>query len=68
MNVARHVQSTQNMKLGFMFYCYAKHSDILLGSSHDGCYLFPRNLETANQVAFLKCPHLLEEIFVEFNF
>ena len=26
----------------FVFYCDAKHSDILLGSSHVYCYLFPR--------------------------
>ena len=25
----------------FVFYCYAKHSDILQGSSHVYCYLFP---------------------------
>ena len=26
----------------FVFYCDAKHSDILRGSSHVYCYLFPR--------------------------
>ena len=50
--VARHVQSTQNRKLviflqyikkvetAFVFYCVAKHSDILQGSSHVRCFLF----------------------------
>ena len=51
--VARHVQNTQNRKLlifsqyikkncrnCFLFYCDAKHSDILRGSSHVCCYLF----------------------------
>ena len=52
MEVARYVQSTQNRKLviffaksvaaTFVFYCDAKHSDILRGSSHVYCYLFPR--------------------------
>ena len=50
MEVARYVQSTQNRKLiifllnvrknvptVFVFYCDAKHSDILLGSSHVHC-------------------------------
>ena len=54
MKVARHVQSTQNMKLvkflqyikkksiatAFVSYCDAKHSDTLRGSSHVCCYLF----------------------------
>ena len=54
MEVARHVQSTQNRKLvkflqyikkksiatAFMFYCDANHSDTLWGSSHVCCYLF----------------------------
>ena len=53
MKVDRHVQSTQKRKLVnllqyirqsiatvFVFYCEAKHSDTLLGSSHDCCYLF----------------------------
>ena len=53
MEVARHVQNTQNRKLVmflqlikknccnyFVFYCDAKHSDILWGSSHVRCYLF----------------------------
>ena len=53
MKVARHVQSNQKRKLvnfcnilrkniatAFMFYCDAKHSDTLLGSSHVCCYLF----------------------------
>ena len=53
MEVARHFQNTQNRKLViflqyikkncpncFVFYCDAKHSDILLrGSSHVRCYL-----------------------------
>ena len=52
MEVARHVQNTQNRKLViflqyikkncrncFVFYCDAKHSDILWGSSHVHCYL-----------------------------
>ena len=51
MKVARHVQSIQNTKLViflqrvfqllFVFYCDPKHSDILRGSSHVCCYLFP---------------------------
>ena len=50
MEVTRYVQSTQNRELGiflqsvaatFVFYCDAKHSDILRGSSHVYCYLFP---------------------------
>ena len=59
MKVTRHVQSTQNRKLVtflkylkktvsrllFVFYCDAKHSDILRVSSHVGC---------ANQIAFHK--------------
>ena len=54
MEVARHAQTTQNRKLiiflqyikkkiietAFVFYCDAKHSDILWGSSHARCYLF----------------------------
>ena len=53
MEVARHVQNTQNRKLViflqyvkknccncFVFYCDAKHSDILYGSRHVRCYLF----------------------------
>ena len=52
MEVARHVQNTQNRKLViflryiekncrdcFLFYCVAKHSNILRGSSHVRCYL-----------------------------
>ena len=51
--VARHVQSNQKRKLlnfchllrksietAFVFYCGAKHSDTLLGSSHLCCCLF----------------------------
>ena len=51
--VARQVQNTRNKKLVvflqyikknchncFVFYCDAKHSDILRGSSHVRCYLF----------------------------
>ena len=53
MKVARHVQSTKkgrllnfssilrkNIATAFMFYCDAKHSDTLLGSSHVCHYLF----------------------------
>ena len=53
MEVARHVQNTQNRKLVIffqcikknrcncvVFYCDAKHSDISRGSSHFLCYLF----------------------------
>ena len=53
MKVVRHVQSNQKKKLlnfcnilrksiatAFVFYCDAKHSDTLLGSSHVCCYLF----------------------------
>ena len=53
MKVARHVQSTQKRNLlnfsnilrkiiatAFVFYCDAKHSDNLQGSSHVCCYLF----------------------------
>ena len=53
MKVARHVQSNQKRKLlnicnilrkciatTFVFYCDAKHSNTLLGSSHLCCYLF----------------------------
>ena len=53
MKVARHVQSNQKRKLlnfcdilrksiatPFVFYCDAKYSDTLLGSSHLCCYLF----------------------------
>ena len=56
MEVARHVQNTQNRKLViflqyikkncrncFVFYCDAKHSDILWGSSHVCCYLLSTN-------------------------
>ena len=56
MEVARHVQNTQNRKLViflqyvkknccncFVFYCDAKHSDILRGSSHVRCYMFCHN-------------------------
>ena len=52
MKVARHIQSTKKGSLlnfsnilrkrvatAFVFYCDAKHSDTLLGSSHV-CYLF----------------------------
>ena len=48
--VARYVQSTQNRKLvivlqsvaaTFVFYCDTKHEDVLRGSSHVYCYLFP---------------------------
>ena len=52
MEMARRVQSSQNKKLviffqylkksvatAFVFYCDAKHSDILRGSSHVLCYL-----------------------------
>ena len=51
--VARHVQSTEkgsllnfsnilrkNIVTASVFYCDAKHSDTLLGSSHVCCYLF----------------------------
>ena len=51
--VARHVQSTKkgsllsfskmlrkNIATAFVFYCDAKYSDTLLGSSHVCCYLF----------------------------
>ena len=53
MKVARHVQSTKKGSLlnfsnilrksiatAFVFYCDAKHSDTLLGSSHLCCYFF----------------------------
>ena len=51
MEVARHVQNIQNRNLviflqyinkncRFMFYCDAKHSDILRGSNHVWCYFF----------------------------
>ena len=53
MKVARHVQSTQkrnfvkflqyirkSMATAFVFYCDAKHSDTLPGSSHVCYYLF----------------------------
>ena len=52
MEVARHIQSTQNRKLViflqyikdfrncFVFYCDVKHLDILRGSSHVRFYLF----------------------------
>ena len=53
MKVARHVQSTKKGSLlnfsnilrkriatAFVFYCDAKHSDTLLGSSHVCRYLF----------------------------
>ena len=53
MKVARHVQSTQKGSLlnfsnilrksiatAFVFYCDAKHSDTLMGSSQVCCYLF----------------------------
>ena len=52
MEVTRHVQNILNMMLviflqyikkiccyWFVLYCYAKHSDILRGSSHVCCYL-----------------------------
>ena len=52
MKVAKHVQSTQNRTFvkflryvkekfatAFVFYCDAKHSDILRGPSHVCCYL-----------------------------
>ena len=53
MEVARHAKNTQNRKLviflqsikkncrkHFVFYCDAKHSDILRGFSHVHCHLF----------------------------
>ena len=53
MKVARHVQSTKigsllnfsnifrkSIATAFVFYCDAKYSDTLLGSSHVCCYLF----------------------------
>ena len=46
MEVARHVQSTQDRKLkkcvatAVVFYCDPKHSDTLQGYSHVCCYLF----------------------------
>ena len=53
MKVARHVQSTKigsllnfsnifrkSIATAFVFYCDAKHSDTLLGSSHVCRYLF----------------------------
>ena len=53
MKLARHVKSTKKGSLlnfsnilrksiatAFVFYCYAKHSDTLLGSSHVCRYLF----------------------------
>ena len=53
MKVTRHVQSTEKWSLlnfsnilrksiatAFLFYCDAKHSDTLLGSSHVCCYFF----------------------------
>ena len=55
MEVARHVQNTKNRKLVIffqyfrenvattVFYCDAKHSDILQRSSHVRCYLFLTN-------------------------
>ena len=51
MKMARYVKSTQNSKLVifckeccsyFVFYCHAKYSDTLWGSSHVYCYLFSR--------------------------
>ena len=57
MEMARHIQNTQNRKLVvflqyikkngrncFFFYCDAKHSDILWGSSHICCYLLNSKL------------------------
>ena len=55
MEVTRHIHIVQKRKLviflpyikkkdvvtTFAFYCDAKHSDILRGSSHIRCYLFP---------------------------
>ena len=55
MELTRHVQNTQNRKLAIflqyirknvataLFYCDAKHLDILQGSSHVCCYLFLTN-------------------------
>ena len=56
MEVVRHVQSTQNMKLVifleyiiksvttvFVFYCDAKHSDVLRGSTHVHCHFLKIN-------------------------
>ena len=53
MKVTKHVQSNEkrsllnfsnilrkNIATAFVFYCDAKHSDALLGSSHVCCYLF----------------------------
>ena len=53
MKVARHVQSTKkgillnfsnilrkSIATAFVFFCDAKHSDPLLGSTHVCCYLF----------------------------
>ena len=55
--VARHIQNNWNRKFviflqyskencfnHFVFYCYAKHSDILKGSSHFCCYLVIHDL------------------------
>ena len=60
MEVARHIQSTQNRKLVIflqyikkkvlqlllcsVFYCDAKHSDILQWHSYVRCYLFIKNI------------------------
>ena len=67
MDVIRHVQITQNRKFVvflqyikknyrncFLFYCDAKHSDILWGSSQVRCYLF-LNSSANNKTSHFNC-------------
>ena len=69
MDMIKHYQSTQSNKfaiplhylkkevrdgVAFAFYCDAKHSDILWGSSHSRCYLFQMKPNAKDALYFLK--------------
>ena len=40
-----HAIKYQSVATTFVFYCYAKHLDILCSSSHIHCYSFPCTVE-----------------------
>ena len=62
MEMARHVQNTQSRKwvifLQYLFYCDAKHSYILWGSSHVCCYWSIFGLEFNIPLSTIKKPKL----------
>ena len=81
MEVARHVQNTQNRKLViflqyvkknccncFVFYCDAKHSDILWESNRVCCYLFLHIISDISAIACCKISYsaVLLELFWNF--